>query len=92
MRLCKSSLTTKLVILGIMIFAIVTIVAMQPRINALKEESRCLDAQIRELQQTNLELEADLAAVGSDDWVRQVARDRLNMVEDDEVVFIDSRK
>ena len=92
MRLCKSSLITKLVILTVMLYAIVTIVTLQPKINALKAEKEALSEEVSGLQQSNLELHEDLAKLGTDASVTKIARERLNLVSDREVIYIDSSK
>ncbi len=92
MRLCKSSLITKLVILAVMVYAIVTIVTLQPKISALKEDRAALDADVASLQQANLELQEDIDALGTDEAVIEIARERLNLVSDGEVIYIDSSK
>ena len=92
MRLCKSSLITKLVILAVMVYAIVTIVTLQPKISALKEDRTALDADVAALQQANLELQEDIDALGTDEAVIEIARERLNLVSDGEVIYIDSSK
>ncbi len=92
MRLCKSSLITKLVILAVMIYAIVTIVTLQPKINALKSEQAALSDEISVLQQSNLELLEDIEKLGTDESVLKIARERLNLVSDGEMIYIDSSK
>ena len=92
MRLCKSSLITKLIILAVMVYAIVTIVSLQPKIDELDAQKAALENEIAEIQQDNLELEEDIAALGTDDSTREIARERLNMVEDGEIVYIDTSK
>lgn len=92
MRLCKSSLISKLVILAVMIYAIVTIVTLQPKINALKSEKAALNEEVAALQQSNLEIEADIEQLGTDASVIKIARERLNLVSDGEIIYIDSSK
>lgn len=92
MRLCRSSLITKLVILAVMIYAIVTIVTLQPKINALKSEEEALSEEVSTLQQSNLELQEDIDQLGTDASVIKIARERLNLVNDGETIYIDSSK
>lgn len=92
MRLCKSSLITKLIILTVMIYAIVTIVTLQPKINALKAEKSALSKEVSALQQSNLKLQEDIEQLGTDISVLKIARERLNLVSDGEVIYIDSGK
>ena len=90
MRLRKSSLITKLVILAAMVYAVATIMTLQPQINALNAEREKLSAKVADVEQENLELQEDIAAMDTDEAVIEIARERLNLVEDGEMVFIDS--
>lgn len=90
MRLRKSSLITKLVILALMVYAVATIMTLQPQINALNAEREKLSAEVADVEQENLELQGDIAAMDTDEAVIEIARERLNLVEDGEMVFIDS--
>lgn len=92
MRLCRSSLITKLVILAVMLYAIVTIVTLQPKINALKSEKEALSEEVSALQQSNLALQEDIDQLGTDDSVIKIARERLNLVSDGEIIYINSSK
>ena len=90
MRLCKSSLITKFVILAVMLYAIITIVTLQPKINALKQEQTALEGDVAAMQQSNLALREDIDALGTDASVLKIARERLNLVSDGEIIYIDS--
>ncbi len=90
MRLRKSSLITKLLILALMIYAAATIMTLQPQISELNAKKDALSAQVADAQQANLELQEDIAAMDTDEAVIEIARERLNLVEDGEMVFIDS--
>lgn len=90
MRLRKSSLITKLVILALMVYAVAMIMTLQPQINALNAEREKLSAEVADVEQENLELQEDIAAMDTDEAVIEIARERLNLVEDGEMVFIDS--
>ncbi len=92
MRLRKSSLITKLIILTVMIYAIVTIVAQQPKIEALNAEAEDYRQQIAAIERENLELEEKIQTQGTDESVIAIARERLNMVFNGEIQFIDSGK
>ena len=90
MRLRKSSLITQLVILALMVYAVATIMTLQPQINALNAEREKLSAEVADVEQENLELQEDIAGMDTDEAVIEIARERLNLVEDGEMVFIDS--
>lgn len=91
MRLCKSTLATKLILLALMIFAISTIVCLQPKIEAYEQTGDTLSDEIQRLEQENLAIKEDIRALGSDASVIEVAHERLNLVFEDEVVFVDNQ-
>ncbi len=92
MRLCKSSLITKLLLLAVMIYAIAMVMTLQPEIDQLQQQRDELAAQVTDAQQKNLELAEDIERIGTDEAIIEIARERLNLVEDGEIVFIDSGK
>ena len=92
MRLCKSSLITKLLLLAVMIYAIAMVMTLQPEIDQLQQQRDELAAQVTDAQQKNLELAEDIERIGTDEAIIEIARERLNLVEDGEIVFIESGK
>ena len=76
----------------VMIYAIVTVVTLQPQISDSRQQAAALQADVASAQQANLALEQDIANVGTDEAVMKIARERLNLVEDGEMIFIDSDK
>lgn len=85
----RSSLITKLIILAVMIFAIATIVTLQPKINGLKAEGATLSEEIAGLKQSNEIAQAKLDALGTDESVIAIAREKLNFAFEDEIIFVD---
>lgn len=92
MRLRKSSLITKLILLTLMVFAIVTIVRIRPQITEAQQQRDALAEQVQAKEQKIRELRQDTAQLGTDEAVRKIARECLNLVGDGEIVFIDSGK
>lgn len=88
----KSSLITKLIILAVVIYAVVTIVALQPKIDTLKSESNSLNDEVLALQEANRSLQNDIEAMNTDEGIMKIARERLNLVADGEWIFIDKSK
>lgn len=86
----KFSLITKLILLAVMAYAIVTIVSLQPKIDAQRAENKALSDEISALEQDNAALQEDIEALGSDDSVMKIARERLNYVLDGEIIYINS--
>lgn len=88
----RSLLITKLIILAVMLFAVVTIVALQPKINALKAEGAALSEEIGDLQRSNRIAQAKLDALGTDESVIGIAREKLNFAFEDDIILVDRNK
>ena len=88
----KSSLITKLIILAVVIYAVVTIVALQPKIDTLKSESDTLNQEVLALQESNQSLQHDIDTMNTEEGIMKIARERLNLVADGEWIFIDKSK
>lgn len=86
----KFSLITKLILLAVMAYAIVTIVSLQPKIDAQRAENKTLSDEISALEQDNAALQEDIEALGSDESVMEIARAQLNYVLDGEIIYINS--
>lgn len=89
MRLRKSALITKLLLLALAVFAITSIVKLQPQIEEKKQQRDVLAQQVEAAKQKNLSLQQDIDQLGTDEAVRKIARERLNLVDDGEIVFVD---
>lgn len=90
MRLRKSSLITKLILLAVMVYAIVTVVTLQTKISQMKQSRDALEQQVAAVEQSNQKMENKIAELDTDEAIRAIARERLNLVEDGEMIFIDS--
>lgn len=88
----KSSLITKLIILAVMIYAVVTIVALQPKIDTLRSEGEALAGEVSALQESNASLRYDIDTMNTDAGIMKIARERLNLVADGELIFIDKSR
>lgn len=88
----RVSVVTALIIVAVAVYAVVTIVSLQPKIEALQQERDELAAQADAAVGANEALQQDIDALGSDDSVRQIARERLHLVEDGELIYVDSTK
>ena len=75
MKLIKSSLLVKLVILILVVYATVTLVKLQSRISDKKAEADALTSSIDKLD--------------TPEGVENVARDKLDMAAEGEIIFYD---
>lgn len=90
MRLKKSSIWTKLLLLVVAIYAIVTLVSLRDRVNAANAEVAALEQQVLYAEQEQALMEQSLQELGTDKSIMKIARTRLGMVESGEIVFYDA--
>ncbi|MBO4419828.1 MAG: septum formation initiator family protein [Oscillospiraceae bacterium] len=90
MRLKKSSFWTKLLLLVVSVYAIVTLVNLQDRVRGANAEVAALEQQVLYAEQEKALMEESLRDLGSDKSIMQIARARLGMVESGEIVFYDA--
>ena len=87
MKFVKSSLLVKLVILILVVYATVTLVRLRSQINEKDAEVKGLTSSIASTQQENDRLQSSIDARETPEGLEQVARDKLGMVSEGEIVF-----
>lgn len=85
----KSSFITKLVIMILLVYTMVTLVYLQRQLSEKQREREILEAQITQVQQANAELSEDIAALGTEEGIEAVAREKLGLVSEGEITFFD---
>ena len=87
MRLRKSSMLTRLSILALAVYAIVTLLGLQTQISQQNEANDVLREQITATAQENQRLQQAIERVGSREGVEEVARNKLGLVTEGEMIF-----
>ena len=90
MKLKKAGIITKIVILVLVVYAVVTIVSLQGKASAVRAEQDALRQEIAELEINNAELGYAIENKDNDDVIAGIARDELGLIGPDEKVFYDS--
>ncbi len=86
----KTPLILKILAGAFAIYAVVTLVNLQIHINDKKEEIAGLDEEISEKSTINEELRDFLESGASDEYIADVAREKLGYVSPGERVFVDT--
>ena len=86
----KPSRMTRYILLALVLIAVLGITALQNQLGKDRAQNQLLTGEVAELEQQNLELEARIADLGTDEAVVQLARERLHWVYDQEIVYIDA--
>lgn len=87
MRLRKSSMLTRLIVLALAVYAIVTLLGLQTQISQQEEANTALSEQISATAQENQRLQQAIERVGSREGVEEVARNKLGLVTEGEIIF-----
>ena len=89
MKFVKSSLLVKLVILIVVVYATVTLMSLRRQITAKQAEAAQLTSSITSAEQENSRLNDAIETIDTDAGVEAVAREKLGMVAEGEIVFED---
>ena len=89
MKFVRSSLLVKLILLIVVVYATVTLVSLRRQISAKQAEAAQLTSSITSAEQENSRLTDAIENIDTDAGVEAVAREKLGMVAEGEIVFQD---
>ena len=89
MKLKRSGILTKLLVLGLLAYILVAYARMQIRIGEAEEEQRSLQAEVRTMSVSNAALEYEIDHCQDPETIEKVAREKLGLVLPGEIVFYD---
>ena len=78
------------IFLAILVYAVITILNQSQVIKEQEEREAELTRQMESLEIEINALENKLEYIGSDEYIEQVARERLGWVKEDEIVFTEA--
>ena len=81
-----------IIILIVLSYLIYIIVKQQTTLNSYKSEQDYVSEQIQEQQEYKNELADMKANINSDEYIEQIARDKLDMYLPNERVYVDANK
>ena len=87
MRLRKSSILTKLIVLALAVYAIVMLLSLQTQISQQDTANAVLKEKIAATEQENLRLQQAIERIGSREGVEEIAHNKLGLVADGEMIF-----
>ena len=85
----RSSLLTKVVVLLVVVSATVILVSQRSQIRSNEAQYQELAGEAAGLQQENQNLRSDIEGLDSDESVKKIARDKLGLVGNGEIIFSD---
>ena len=92
MKVKHAGLATKLLVLVLLAALAVALLSTQAKLNAAQSEREELDRQVEAQREANAALADDIAHSGDPDYLADIARSKLGLLEPDEIEFVDSSK
>lgn len=86
----RASILTKTVILAILIVVSISLLDLRARLSSAERARDALQSQVDQQTQYNAELQDDIDNRDNPDVVLEVAKERLGLVNKDEVIFYDT--
>ena len=92
MKVKRAGMATKLLVLVLLAALAVALLSTQAKLSAAKSERDELVRQMEAQREANAELADDIAHSDDPDYLADIARSKLGLLEPDEIEFVDSSK
>ena len=90
MKTKKAGVTTKVVILVLTIAVVLALLTVHGKLEAAQSQLDAVTRQVQAQTEINAGLAEDIANSGDADRISEIAREKLDLVEPDEKVFVDA--
>ena len=92
MKVKRAGLATKLLVLVLLAALAVALLSTQAKLNVAQSERDELNRQVEAQREANAALADDIAHSGDPEYLADIARSKLGLLEPDEIEFVDSSK
>ena len=92
MRTKRAGIGTKFVILALLVASVTALLTLNSRLDQAKLERDTLSQEVQDQAEDNAALADDIANCDDPDRIAAIAREKLGLVGQDEIVFIDTSK
>lgn len=92
MNISKLNKAMNLIIILLVVYAIITTIKQQAKINSYEKDISYYTSQVESLKEKQEDLEATQKNVNSEQYIEEVAREKLDMYYPNETVYIDISK
>ena len=92
MKVKRAGMATKLLVLVLLAALAVALLSTQAKLNAAQSERDELVRQVEAQREANAALADDIAHSGDPEYLADIARSKLGLLEPDEIEFVDSSK
>lgn len=88
----RAGLGTKFVILALLVGAITAFLSLNARLSEAQAQRDSLARQVQAQQEDNAALADDIANQDDPERLEEIAREKLGLIKQDEIVFVDTSK
>lgn len=92
MKLKRAGVATKLLVFVLLAAVAIALLSTQAQLNAAQADREALSRQVQEQREANAELQDGIDHSGDPEYLADIARSRLGLVEPGEIEFVDSSK
>ena len=92
MKLKRAGAGAKILILILLAAAVAALLSVKTRLDAAKADRDTLARQVQAQQEENAALADEIAHSDDPEYLESIARDKLGLLEPDEIVFADPSK
>lgn len=92
MKLKRAGVATKILVLVLLAAVAAALLSTQARLNAAQADREELSRQVQAQREVNAALEEGIARSADLDYLADIARGRLGLMEPGEIEFVDSSK
>lgn len=92
MKLKRAGAATKLLVLVLLAAVAIALLSTQAKLNAAQADREALSRRVQEQEEANAALQDGIDHSGDLEYLEDIARSRLGLVEPGEIVFEDSSK
>lgn len=90
MKLKNASVITKCIALVLVIYVLISLLTVRSKIQAANKDYRALQAQVDEQTAENAALASDIENKDDPQTVLDIAKERMRLLEDGEIIFYDT--
>ena len=90
MKFKRAGIGTKLLVLILMVAAVTALLSLQSQLRAAQESRDLLSTQVQEQREKNAALADDIANSDDPEYLENIARSELGLLEPDEIEFVDT--
>ncbi len=92
MKLKRAGMATKLLVLVLLAAVVIALLSTQAKLSAAQADREVLSRQVQEQREANAALQDGIDHAGDPEYLADIARSRLGLVEPGEIEFIDPSK